>query len=343
MATTAEQLAADDAAVEAIRQRFGDAEAAKLAADLYKLRRTPAPSTFAGFPRWAVVGIALWLAVLETADKLPQVLLAYPRYEAALADVKTKLMQPDIAKSQLDLNRQQIELAKLQTQKTWTETQAVKTQAFSAAASAYQNWGQAISNGNLSSSWNAQVFAHLDDLQPLDFTPYVPPPPPDPPAASSSSPASNALPAPAEVPPPEQGASPAPQPPAASAVPTTAPVQPLSPPPAAAPSDTPSAPLPVLPRPDQSTEPPKSQAYQDGARDRNELEGWFASLSGDEHDGAEYWASVRSVKGEHKCTDGKGATSVDFQKGCEESWQKLIPIDARRKAEPDYKDGFNSR
>jgi hypothetical protein len=101
MASMAQQLAADEAAVEAIRRQFGDAEAAKLAADLYKLRRTPAPSTFAGFPRWAVVGIALWLAVLETADKLPQVLLAYPRYEAALADVKTKLMQPDLTAAQL--------------------------------------------------------------------------------------------------------------------------------------------------------------------------------------------------------------------------------------------------
>jgi hypothetical protein len=39
--------------------------------------------------------------VLETADKLPQVLLAYPRYEAALADVKTKLMQPDLTVAQL--------------------------------------------------------------------------------------------------------------------------------------------------------------------------------------------------------------------------------------------------
>jgi hypothetical protein len=41
MATLAEQIAADDAAVEALRAKFGDAAAAKLAADLYKLRRNP--------------------------------------------------------------------------------------------------------------------------------------------------------------------------------------------------------------------------------------------------------------------------------------------------------------
>jgi len=96
----AAQIAADDEAVEAMRQKFGDAEAARLAADLYKLRRSQAPTVW-GFPRWVVIGIALWAAVLETVDKLPQLMLTVPRYQAALADVKVKLMQPDMTTAQL--------------------------------------------------------------------------------------------------------------------------------------------------------------------------------------------------------------------------------------------------
>lgn len=98
-----EQIAADDAEIEEFRKKFGDAEAAKLAADLYKLRRPPPePSTFAGLPRWAVVLIFIWVALLETADKLPRLLLAFPGYEATLAEYKAKMMQPDLTRAQLD-------------------------------------------------------------------------------------------------------------------------------------------------------------------------------------------------------------------------------------------------
>jgi hypothetical protein len=56
MPTPAQQEAADNAKVEAHRQLFGDEAAARLDADLYKIRRTSSGSSYlAGFSRWIVV------------------------------------------------------------------------------------------------------------------------------------------------------------------------------------------------------------------------------------------------------------------------------------------------
>ncbi len=84
-----------------------DEKAATFEADLYKLRHTPAPepSTFAGFPRWLVVLFVIWVALLETADKLPRLLLSFPGYEATLAEYQAKMMQPDITAAQLERAR----------------------------------------------------------------------------------------------------------------------------------------------------------------------------------------------------------------------------------------------
>lgn len=115
MASTQDEIAADNAAVEDIRAKFGNAEAAKLAADLYKLQRNPpAAPTFAGFPRWAVVLVVLWVAALETADKLPRLLLAYPAYEATLAEYEAKMMQPDMVQAQLVKARNEAKASNLQ-------------------------------------------------------------------------------------------------------------------------------------------------------------------------------------------------------------------------------------
>ena len=99
-------IAADNVAIEDYRAKFGDTEAAKFAADLYKLRRTPAPvspaPTWSGLPRSIIILIAIWVGLLETADKLPRLLLAYPGYEATLAEYQAKMMQPDITAAQLE-------------------------------------------------------------------------------------------------------------------------------------------------------------------------------------------------------------------------------------------------
>lgn len=97
-----EQIAKDDAAVEALRKKFGDAEAAKLAADLYKLRRSADTGlgVLSNAPRAIVILIALWVGLLETADKLPKLLLAYPAYEATLAEYHAKMFQPALVAAQ---------------------------------------------------------------------------------------------------------------------------------------------------------------------------------------------------------------------------------------------------
>ena len=103
MPTPAELLAADNAAVVEAEEKFGKEEAAKLYRELYLRRRNPPDrSPFASFPRGLVMLIALWVAALETADKLPQLLLSVPRYEAALAEAKGKLVAADMAQAQLE-------------------------------------------------------------------------------------------------------------------------------------------------------------------------------------------------------------------------------------------------
>ena len=100
--------AADDAAVEEVRQQFGDQEAARLAADLYKLRRSSGGHLWGVMPRWVIVIAALWVAVLETADKLPQLLLTFPRYKAALAEAEAKILQPSLLQAQLQKARNDV-------------------------------------------------------------------------------------------------------------------------------------------------------------------------------------------------------------------------------------------
>ena len=108
----------DEAAVDALRKKFGDAEAAKLAADLYKLRRTPAPAasapSWSGLPRGLIVLVAIWVGLLETADKLPRLLLTVPLYEATLADYHAKMMQPDLMAAQVEKAQMEAKAASFQ-------------------------------------------------------------------------------------------------------------------------------------------------------------------------------------------------------------------------------------
>lgn len=98
------QIAADNAMVEEVRAKAGEAEAAKLAGELYKLRRTPAPASegalWSGLPRGLIVLIAIWVGLLETADKLPQLFLAYPKYQATLAEYHAQMFQPALVSAQ---------------------------------------------------------------------------------------------------------------------------------------------------------------------------------------------------------------------------------------------------
>jgi hypothetical protein len=81
-----------------------------------------------------------------------------------------------------------------------------------------------------------------------------------------------------------------------------------------------------------------SSSFNDGASDRMTWEAWFNGLSGEERDGAYYWAAQRSLKNPGDCARLGGAGQV----GCAEAKARLSPGDARRKTEPEYKAGWNS-
>lgn len=199
MARIDEQEILDNVAVEVHRQMFGDAEGAKLAADLYKLRRaamTAAPSTFAGFPRWAIAALAVWLALLETADKLPRLLLAYPGYEATLAEFNAKMLQPDLVQAQLDKAKNdasasaylpdtalaQRDKAKneakasefmqpsalAQLEKARSEARAAEWQPLLTAAQGLETEGRFMANGNLASGYTESMSRVMGRLKPLD-------------------------------------------------------------------------------------------------------------------------------------------------------------------------------
>jgi hypothetical protein len=102
MASRSSYTPEDIVAIVQCRAHLGDAAASQLAAEIYKLRlaQTPQPNGFYGFPRWTIALIALWLALLETADKLPKLLLTYPAYRATLAELNAKEFQLPIAAAQ---------------------------------------------------------------------------------------------------------------------------------------------------------------------------------------------------------------------------------------------------
>ena len=81
-----------------------------------------------------------------------------------------------------------------------------------------------------------------------------------------------------------------------------------------------------------------SASFRDGANDRLAWETWFNGLSGEERDGAYYWAAQRSLKTPGDCGRLGGAGQI----GCVEAKARLSPSDVRRKSDPDYKAGWNS-
>ncbi len=170
-------IAADNVAIEDYRAKFGDEKAAQFAADLYKLRRTPAPPSagmFSGLPRSIIILIAIWVGLLETADKLPRLLLSYPGYEATLAEYHAKMMQPDITAAQLEKARNEAKAstyqpgtAEAQLEKSKQEARASAWQPLATAAQGLETEGRFMSNGNLSGDYTEKMSHALGRLKPL--------------------------------------------------------------------------------------------------------------------------------------------------------------------------------
>ena len=82
--------------------------------------------------------------------------------------------------------------------------------------------------------------------------------------------------------------------------------------------------------------------FDAGLADRRTLESWFASLTGDFKKGAEYWAGQRSSAKPGSCYLQDGTSAGEWTEGCLAAQSQLAPMDARRKAEPEYRQGWNS-
>lgn len=88
---------------------------------------------------------------------------------------------------------------------------------------------------------------------------------------------------------------------------------------------------------------PASKAYSDGQAGRRDWETWFGKLDGGIREGAEWWATVRSTSRPPACAAVE--TSLDRAAGiagCSQARIRLGPPDQRRRAEPDYKAGWNN-
>jgi hypothetical protein len=82
-------------------------------------------------------------------------------------------------------------------------------------------------------------------------------------------------------------------------------------------------------------------AFAAGREARASYEQWFASLPhGPYKDGATFWATNRSLKPTPSCATHDAP--ADWQAGCVSSNARLATVDFRRKAEKDYRWGWNS-
>ncbi len=85
-----------------------------------------------------------------------------------------------------------------------------------------------------------------------------------------------------------------------------------------------------------------TDAGDQGRADRAEWETWVSGLGSSQREGAIFWAGQRSLARPGSCTDGRGASRGAWTSGCLEARARLSPIDARRKAAPAYRQGWNS-
>lgn len=125
------------------------------------------------------------------------------------------------------------------------------------------------------------------------------------------------------------------------------PGSPLRPGTAASARTTSSSPLPIVPAASDQTPstgsvptPETSPAFVAGRKARADYEAWFNELSGDIKSGAAWWAEVRSqaARNHHTCEAGTPLFNV----GCKHAQIALGPSDTKRRADPDFKAGWNS-
>ena len=107
---------------------------------------------------------------------------------------------------------------------------------------------------------------------------------------------------------------------------------------------TPIAPTPGNPTPASGPPPTVKDllAYNQGQADRHSWLAWFVPLDGAYRDGAEWWASQRSLRSPASCDNVTGTDHAAAYAGCIEARRRLVNSDRRRSFEPDYKAGWNN-
>ena len=117
---------------------------------------------------------------------------------------------------------------------------------------------------------------------------------------------------------------------------------PGAPAPASGPAYAPP-PVSAAPQPMLATPAPRSASYRDGQNDRRAWEAWTEGLSAAGREGAEWWAGVRSTQRPPTCSSVPGGIDpVAAAAGCNEAKIRLGNPDRRRRAEPDYRAGWNN-
>jgi len=318
--------------IEAFRATATHDETVKFAAELYKLRNTPGGNFFAGFPRYVIIPIAVWFGLLETADKLPTLLLSYPRYQAALAEADAKLLQPDLARAQLakaendaKASVYQPDLTQAQSQRAENEAEASKLQPAMVMVQLEKGRNDAKASAFQPELTSVQLAKTKLETQAAEYQPKLT-------AMQLLKLSIDTKVAAANLPAAEQGA--------ALGNATLTFLNPLL----MALMGKASEAINTATAPQTSQqEPAPSQDFINGRGWRDKWEGYVASLSGDALQGAQFWASVRSDNRPHTCNEGMGATSQDFRAACLHSQEMLATVDKWRRQSPDFRAGWNSR
>ena len=90
-----------------------------------------------------------------------------------------------------------------------------------------------------------------------------------------------------------------------------------------------------------TADPGASPSYAAGRQARLDYEAWFNGLpAGEYRSGAEFWAENRSLKAPPSC-EQPGKITL-WRMGCLAGREQLTPSDARRRADNDYRAGWNS-
>ena len=98
----------------------------------------------------------------------------------------------------------------------------------------------------------------------------------------------------------------------------------------------------VVTTPDHAGEPEKPVSFSTGLADRQRWEAWLGGLSGDQRDGATWWATNRNSPHHVGCDAAPEKDNATWEAGCLNAQQMLTPIDLKRRSDPVYKKGWNS-